>query len=233
MSDETRLPPGQHEIEEFPRFGLPQFADRLPPEPDGVALELRGEVGETLTVSGDELAALPRVEQVSDFHCVTTWTRRALSWSGFRFSDVYERIVVPRARPRPEASLVVLRCRDGYRVSLPLEDLLAPDVLLADRLGGAPLTLEHGAPLRLVAPAHYGYKSAKHLCGLEVWRDGGRFRAPSLLPFMIHPRARVALEERGAGVPGWLLRLLYRPMIRPVRWLFRRGAERSRAGRGG
>jgi DMSO/TMAO reductase YedYZ molybdopterin-dependent catalytic subunit len=48
-----------------------------------------------------------------------------------------------------------------------LSDLLAAEVLLADILDGLPLSMEHGAPLRLVAPAHYGYKSVKHLSGIE------------------------------------------------------------------
>lgn len=222
----SKLPPGQRELKEFPRFGLPQFAHRLPEETRRIALEIEGDLEERLTIS-EELLALPRVEQTSDFHCVTTWTRRALTWSGFRFSDLYERIVVPRARPREDASLVVLRGQDGYAASLPLADLLADGVLLADRLDGAPLPVEHGAPLRLVAPAHYGYKSAKHLCRIGLWRDDRHFRSPSLLRFMIHPRARVALEERGSGVPGWMLRLLYRPMVRPLIWSFRRGMKRG------
>lgn len=162
------------------------------------------------------------MEQTSDFHCVTTWTRRSLRWSGFRFSELYERIVVPLARPRPDARFVILR-QDGYASSLPLEDLLADNVVFADTLDGEPLSIEHGAPLRLVAPAHYGYKNAKHVSGVEFWRDD-RYRYPAFR-FMVHPRARVALEERGRGVPGWLLRRLYRPLVRPTIRQFRRALE--------
>ncbi|MBC7984424.1 MAG: molybdopterin-dependent oxidoreductase, partial [Candidatus Obscuribacterales bacterium] len=86
------------------------------------------------------------------------------------------------------------------------------DVLLADTLNDAPLSIEHGAPLRLVAPAHYGYKNVKHLSQIEFWRDRGDYR-PSALRFMDHPRARVAFEERGQIFPGWFLRYLYRPLI--------------------
>lgn len=228
MGDGTKLPPGQYELDRLPRFGLPQFADRIPEETRRVSLEIRGDVGQAITIS-DELTGLPRVDQVSDFHCVTTWTRRAVRWSGFRFRDFYERLVVPGARPEPDASFVVLRAQDGYRTSLPLEDLLADTVLLADRLDGEPLTVEHGAPLRLVAPAHYAYKSAKHLRAVEFWRDERHFRSPSSFRFMIHARARVALEERGTGVPGWLLRYLYRPMVRPLMWSFHRAMRRHAA----
>jgi DMSO/TMAO reductase YedYZ molybdopterin-dependent catalytic subunit len=170
---------------------------------------------------------IARVEQCSDFHCVTTWTRRALQWSGVRFSDFYQQIVVPLARPAPDAAFVVLRGQDGARTSLPLEDLLAPDVLLADRLNGQPLPIEHGAPLRLVAPAHYGYKSVKHLNRIEFWRSSASYR-PFGLHFMVHPRARVAQEERGQWVPGWLLRYLYRPLIRPTVSRFERAMQKHR-----
>jgi DMSO/TMAO reductase YedYZ molybdopterin-dependent catalytic subunit len=219
-----QLPPGQHAIATLPRFGLAKFAERLPRDIDAIAFDVAGDVANPLRV-GEELGALPRVEHVSDFHCVTTWSVRSLRWSGVRFVDFHERIVVPRAQPLPDASFVVLCCRDGYRVSLPLADLLAADVLLADSLDGAPLPLAHGAPIRLVAPAHYGYKNAKHLCRIEYWRDASRYR-PAAFRFMDHPRARVALEERGRGVPGWLLRYVYRPLIAPTIRRFRRALER-------
>lgn len=222
---EMRLPPGQYELDRFPRFGLSQFAGRFPNETRQVELKITGDVDESVIVS-DELRHLPRVNQTSDFHCVTTWSRRSLLWSGVRFSDFYERIVIPRARPQGDALFVVCRCQDGYASSLPLADLLADSVLLADRLNDAPLPIEHGAPLRLVAPAHYGYKNPKHVCAIEFWRDDRRYRPPTPFRFMNHPRARVAFEERGRGVPGWVLRYLYRPLVRPGIWQFQHALER-------
>ena len=226
MSDTTALPPGQYELDQFPRFGLTRFAARFPRETTRIQLSISGDVAEPITVS-EELRDLPRVCQTSDFHCVTTWSRRALRWSGFRFTDFYERIVVPGARPLPEAAHAILRCLDGYTTILPLEDLLQDTVLLADTLDGEPLPLEHGAPLRLVAPAHYGYKNAKHLSAVEFWRDDRKYR-PAAFRFMVHPRGRVALEERGTGVPGRILRYLYRPLVRPTISVFRRALDRHR-----
>lgn len=217
------LPPGQREIESFPRFGLTPFAVRFPTEIERARIRITGDVEAAVEVS-EELALIGRVEQCSDFHCVTTWTRRSLQWSGIRFSDFYQQIVMPLARPSPGATFVVLRGQDGARTSLPLEDLLAPDVLLADRLNGQPLPIEHGAPLRLVAPAHYGYKSVKHLNRIEFWLSGVNYR-PFGPRFMVHPRARVAQEERGQWVPGWLLRYLYRPLIRPTASRFERAMQ--------
>lgn len=207
----TRLPPGQRETSAFPRFGLAQFARRFPKEPSRPEIWLAGDVEHELSVP-DALQGLPRVEQVSDFHCVTTWSRRSLRWGGVRFVDFFEQIVVPRAQPLQDTTFLIFRGQDGARSSMLLEDLLVPDVLLADTLDGIPLTVEHGAPLRLVAPAQYGYKSVKHLSRIEFRRDYQAYR-PSAFRFMDHPRARVALEERGRWVPGWLLRHLYRPLV--------------------
>jgi DMSO/TMAO reductase YedYZ molybdopterin-dependent catalytic subunit len=226
----TALPPGQFELDEFPRFGLSRFASRFPRETRQIRLTLMGDDFEAFTVSS-ALRDLPRIHQTSDFHCVTTWTRRAQRWSGFRFSDFFERVVVPRARPQPEATFVVRRCQDGYATSLPLADLLADSVLLADTLNDEPLTIAHGAPVRLVAPAHYGYKNAKHVSGIEFWRDGRQRYRSAALRFMIHPRARVALEERGRGVPGWILRYLYRPLVGPTARQFRRALDAHVHGR--
>jgi len=86
---------------------------------------------------------LPRTKQVSDLHCVTTWSKCGLEWSGVRFRDFYERLVVPEVRPEADARLVVFRGQDGNCASLPLEDLLGDDVLLADTLDGQPLSIAH------------------------------------------------------------------------------------------
>ena len=208
------LPPGQRELTHFPRFGLSQFAHRFPSSPSSTCLQICGEVERPIELT-DPLDGLPRVEQISDFHCVTTWSRRGLRWSGVRFSDFHAAVILPQSKPAAAAEYLYLRGQDGARTCVLLEDLLEADVLLADRLDGEPLALAHGAPLRLVAPSQYGYKSVKHLCRIEFRLDQNGFR-PAAFAFMDHLRARVALEERGRGVPGWLLRYLYRPLIGPT-----------------
>ena len=150
---------------------------------------------------GTPLERVARVEQCSDFHCVTTWTRRALHWRGVRFAGFYQQVVVPLAAPSPELTFVVLRGQDGARTCLPLDDLLAPDVLLADRLDVEPLSIEHGAPLRLVAAAHYGYKSVKHLNRIELWGGSANYR-PYGLRFMVYPRAGSPSKSAVSGCPA-------------------------------
>lgn len=219
------LPPGQRARRDFPRFGLPAFARRWPQVPTSWGLRVDGDVAEPFTVDARELATLPRRTQTSDLHCVTTWSKLRLGWSGVCFSDFYEQVVIPRARPRAGCAYIVLRGLDGYRTSLHLTDVLAPDVLLADRLDDAPLTLEHGAPVRLVAPAHYGYKSVKHLTAIELRQTG----VPGSAGRKEHPRGRVDLEERGQGFPGWAYRLLWRAVLPSYGRWFERQSRRGRA----
>jgi DMSO/TMAO reductase YedYZ molybdopterin-dependent catalytic subunit len=214
------LPAGQRACGEFARFGLPRFAARWPDAAPGI-LRVTGAVDQPLELLTAGLAALPRREQTADLHCVTTWTAVGLRWEGVLFGDFYERVVVPRARPHLGCSHAVLTGLDGYRTSLPLEDLLAPGVLLADQLDGQPLPAEHGAPLRLVAPRHYGYKSVKHLTGIALRREP----VPGLAGWKEHPRGRVALEERGQVLPGWAYRWLLRAVLPAyARWFRRRSA---------
>ncbi len=223
----TELPPGQSAREDFPRFGLLQYAYRFPGATGRVRLHISGEALDTEELD-DPLAGLPRVAQISDFHCVTTWSHRALRWTGVRFADFYDRRVTPRLAPGSRVKTVVLRGQDGYRTTLPLEDLLAADVLLADSLDGKPLGIEHGAPLRVVAPAHYGYKSVKHVSRME-FRAGMPKVKPAALAFMDHPRARVEFEERGRWLPAWLLRRVYRLLIGPIVSHFARAMARHAA----
>lgn len=221
------LPRGQQAVEVFHRFGLTHFASRFPGDAMAPSLEITGRVANVMRLP-DALHGLSRVEQVRDFHCVTTWSVRALRWEGVRFADFFSHVLRPQAQPHDGATLVAVRGQDGARTALPLEDLLAPDVLLADRLNGGPLSVDHGAPLRLVAPAHYGYKSVKHLCRIEFRFPSEGYRV-SGFRFMDHPRARVAMEERGRVLPGWLLRYLYRPLIPATVAVFAKDSHKRRA----
>jgi DMSO/TMAO reductase YedYZ molybdopterin-dependent catalytic subunit len=210
----SALPPGQQLIAEFPRFGVVSFAQRGLRN-EGVRLQVSGPLTRALLLTATEFARLRRVTVTADFHCAAGWSYRAVRWSGFRFRDVWDAFIKPNLTATDEPGFAILRCEDGYRTALPVADLLVPDVLIVDRLNDQPLTVEHGAPIRLVAPAHYGYKSAKHLVGIELRRDDMGYR-PLLPRLLDHPRARVALEERGQLLPGWVLRYAFRPFVQPI-----------------
>ncbi len=216
----NRLPHGQRASEGFPRFGA---ATRRPPQlPTALELRITGIVEEPGVITLDELQALPRREQVCDLHCVTTWSKQGLHWGGWRLADLYNQVIVPRFRPRPEALYLVLFGLDGYCCSLLLEDALQADVLIADTLDGEPLSRVHGAPLRVVSPHQYAYKSLKHLSGI------GLRAQPIGLPLGLeHLRGRVAHQERHAMLPAWLVRLPYRALICPTAYFQRRGLTSS------
>lgn len=220
------LPPGQRKIDHFPRYGLFQYANRIERETAPLELRLEGDVRQPITLDSSFLETLPRVSENSDMHCITTWTKRDIHWSGIRFKDFFEQIVLPQVVPDKDIQFVVFYARDEYRTYFVLKDILASDVLLADKLDSAPLTWEHGAPLRLVAPAHYGFRSAKHLQRIEFCRTLNHYRSPGM-HWTEDRRARVAFEERGRFLPGWLYRYLFRAVIPAVLWWYRRAEKRS------
>lgn len=199
------LPPGQKESDIFPRFGLPQYANRFPTELEKIEFTIGGDL-EEFEIE-DQLDSLPRVDQVSDFHCVTTWSKLNLNWSGYRFKDFYTNLILPKVSS--EITFVIFRAQDGYKTSLPLVDLMQENVLLADQLDNQPLSLEHGAPIRILAPNHYGYKNLKHLKRIEFYGEK-KILKQGLVSFMDHPRARVAFEERASKGPGIFFRFLYK-----------------------
>lgn len=148
---------------------------------------------------------------------MTTWTAPALRWEGVPFAAIHERLAADVGIPG-RARWVVFIGLDGFRCCLRLDDALAADVLIADRLDGRALTPEFGAPARLIAPAHYGYKSVRHLCGIEYlpYYEAG----PS--GWKAHPRGRVAREERSRFLPGPAWRFVWRAALPWVRRLYTR-----------
>ena len=216
-----KLPPGQRRSNDFPRFGLGGRPPRVPAVPK---IEFRGALDEPVTLPVPELAGMPRRELTADFHCVSGWTAIDLHWEGVAFADLYDAVLRPRLAPDPAVTHVVLEGLDGYRSVAWLEDLLDPDVLVADRLDGRPLDSDHGAPARLVSPAQYGYVSTKHLARIELHTSEPRVRYhPSwrshlgLQLVKPHPRARVWREERHRYLPSRLVRPVYHRLIRLIR----------------
>jgi DMSO/TMAO reductase YedYZ molybdopterin-dependent catalytic subunit len=220
-----QLPEGQRALADFPRFGLPRRLARRISVPSEPSLRIGGEVELACELHVAELASVPRRDQVSDFHCVFTWSRLGLRWGGWALRDVYEQLLVPRAQPAGSVRYMKFIGADGFYASLALDFALADGVLLADALDGEPLLLAHGAPLRIVAPAHYGYKSVKHLRAIELHsRYPSPFRGGGGL--VAHRDALVAREQRGQLWSGSMYRRLYtvgRPAgLRAARWLTRR-----------
>jgi DMSO/TMAO reductase YedYZ molybdopterin-dependent catalytic subunit len=122
-------------------------------------LSVDGLVGNKLTLSYDDLRALPSAHQISTFHCVTGWTVKNVHWRGVRLETIFE-----HAQPHPSAhALQFVSAENPYLDYLTKQQALLPDVMLAYEMDGKPLSREHGAPLRLVIPEMYGYKGVKWL----------------------------------------------------------------------
>ncbi|MEV4489579.1 molybdopterin-dependent oxidoreductase [Micromonospora coxensis] len=199
------LPPGQS-VAPLRRFGLPWFAGRVPAPPVAPVITVGGAVRRPTQVPVAELMALgPRRDLVADLHCVTTWTATDLRWGGTPFALVHLHLA-DLVHPHPRARWIAVTGLDGYRACLRLDDALADDVLLADTFDGAPLTGPVGAPVRLVAPRQYGYKSVRHVCAIDYLLDyeGGS------AGWLGHPRARVGREERSRFLPGRVWRPIWR-----------------------
>ncbi len=227
------LPPGQRAISSFPRYGA-HFARPDPPVPARPLIEVAGATIATVKLDAAALQSLPRVDLTAGFHCVAGWTARGLHWEGVRLRDIYETVLAREPAAARAISHIRAVGRDGWRAVLVLEDALADDVLIADRLDGAPLPIEHGGPFRLVSASQYGYKSVKHLCRMEL-HAGEPSDAPARLlnriqlkAVAMHPRARVLHEERSRALPSWSVRWISRVIHPPGYILGYLGALRTR-----
>jgi DMSO/TMAO reductase YedYZ molybdopterin-dependent catalytic subunit len=158
-----RVPAGQYLTEKFPVLTVgpnPRF------DLESWDLTVFGEVDRELRLSWDELLALPQRDIVTDIHCVTRWSKLDTAWRGVAVSDLLE-----RAGVRPAGTHVMAYSDGGYTTNIPLATLYDDGVLVAHTYAGQPLEPDHGAPLRLLVPKRYFWKSAKFLRKLEVMSE--------------------------------------------------------------
>lgn len=167
--DDTRLPPGQALTRKFPVVG-----ERLPAaEALDLAtwrLEIAGRVERPRSLSWSDYQQLPHRERVADIHCVTGWSRFDSRWTGIPLAEV-----LAPAAPLDDARFVRFEAHSprAHDTSLPL-DLALADTWLVHAVDGAPLTIEHGFPLRTVTPSRYFYKSLKWLRRIELLAEDRR-----------------------------------------------------------
>jgi DMSO/TMAO reductase YedYZ molybdopterin-dependent catalytic subunit len=165
-----KLPVGQHEVRNWPVLDLGD----VPLITHGEwRLELGGRCENPLTLDWGAFMALPQVEDVSDFHCVTTWSRMDNRWGGVRFRTIAELAV-----PAPDARYVLCTGYDHmpgtripYTVNLPLARAVEEDVLLVNTWEGQPLPREHGGPCRMITPKLYAWKGAKWIRRIDFLGD--------------------------------------------------------------
>jgi DMSO/TMAO reductase YedYZ molybdopterin-dependent catalytic subunit len=158
--DPARLPPGQYFTEKWPVLHAGEV-----PEIDLATwtLEITGEVEQPITLSYDELKALPAREVTTDIHCVTRWSRFDAHFKGVHWSELAK-----LARPKPTANFAVAHAEHGFTANVPVAALEDENALVVYEADGEPLTPDHGWPVRLVIPTKYFWKSAKWLRGIEL-----------------------------------------------------------------
>lgn len=132
------------------------WSNPIPPiDPASWQLRIEGLVEKPVTLDLASLRKLPAETQSTRMKCVQCWSARA-TWGGFRFGHLLE-----MAKPLAKAKAVRIDCADKWYESYFIKDLLNPRLMFVLDMAGKPLSEDHGAPLRLVDPARYGYKSAK------------------------------------------------------------------------
>jgi DMSO/TMAO reductase YedYZ molybdopterin-dependent catalytic subunit len=147
------------------RFRIYTITDSFPEISDShYRLEVNGLVDRPLVLTLDDLRAMPKTRLVKDFQCVTGWRVPDVHWEGVRLSEVLD-----AAGVKVGARALAFESYDGLDTeSLTLDQARRPDVIVAYRMLGAPITTEHGGPVRLYVAPMYGYKSLKWLSAIRV-----------------------------------------------------------------
>ncbi len=173
-TDGTSFPTRTMERDDFsfdPDTGMLRLKGESPRE---YRLTIDGLVEIPVHLSYRRLRELPLVRQVSDFHCVEGWTVPDVKWTGIRFTDLLTLV-----KPSTNAGYVTFHSlgktisapsgQGHYVEGFPLSDLLDPkqEILLALDMDDEPLSMDRGAPLRVIAPYRQAYKSIKFVYRVE------------------------------------------------------------------
>ncbi len=153
------LPIGQTESRKWPVLDLGIHPEISPSE---WRLKVYGACEVESELDWARFMELEQIEDVSDFHCVTTWSKLGIRWVGVRFLDIAALV-----EPHDDATHVFIHASDGYTTNLSLEEALKPDVLLVTQADGEPLSREHGGPVRMITPQLYAWKGAKWISAIE------------------------------------------------------------------
>ncbi|ORX04482.1 oxidoreductase [Mycobacterium triplex] len=134
------------------------------------ALCIEGLVENPVSLSYDELRALPKHDQITQHYCIQGWSGVA-KWGGVRMSDILDVV-----RPLPSARWVVFYsfaygaggpAEGRYYDCHKIEHMCEPTAMLAYEMNGQPLTETHGAPLRLRNERELGFKQVKWIEAIE------------------------------------------------------------------
>jgi sulfoxide reductase catalytic subunit YedY len=158
-------------------FRLMWYNPVAPIDAAGYQLKIRGLVEKSQAFSLAQLRRLPQETQNTRMKCVQCWSSRT-TWGGFRFAHLVEAV-----KPLRTAKAVRIDCADKWYEYFSIDELMSPRVLMVLDMAGKPLANRHGAPLRLIDPARYGYKSAKLITSIEFVAEGKGSMACDIGPY--------------------------------------------------
>lgn len=130
-------------------------------------LRVDGLVNRPLDLSLDQLRRLPNRTQITRHDCVEGWSAIG-KWHGPLLGTILK-----AADVRSTARYIIFHCADfiigkSYYESVDMFDAFHPQTILAWAMNDAPLTVAHGAPIRLRAERLLGYKQAKYVMRVEA-----------------------------------------------------------------
>lgn len=158
--DPERIPPGQHLTPGFPVLHV----GSAPSDTDDWSITVAGHVHDRIRIPLVDLRSHDAAVDITrDFHCVTTWSRLDVTWTGMPVAPLLE-----QAGPKESATHALVYGHPAYSTNLALDDLTADGVLLAWAVDGMDLPVAHGGPLRLVVPHLYGWKSVKWVTEIRL-----------------------------------------------------------------
>lgn len=128
-------------------------------------LKIDGAVGDELNLSYDELLAMPAVTKKIRISCVSGWSS-VPTWSGPLVRDVLQ-----KAGADPGARTVYFNSVSGYSLGWHRNRLSGGSAILATHVNGAPLSDNHGFPVRLIAPGYPGQDMVKQIDHIFVGKD--------------------------------------------------------------
>jgi DMSO/TMAO reductase YedYZ molybdopterin-dependent catalytic subunit len=158
--DPARLPPGQYYTDKWPVLHAGDVPDV---ELATWTLAVTGEVEEPLSLTYEQLTALPATDVTTDIHCVTRWSRFDAQFKGVHWNELAK-----LCRPKPSARFAIAHAEQGFTANVPLAAIEDEHALVVYEADGGPLTPDHGWPVRLFVPSKYFWKSAKWLTGIEL-----------------------------------------------------------------
>jgi len=145
-------------------FQLYTVTNGFPAPPPNYRLQVTGLVRRPLSLSVADLEAMAPTALVKPFQCVTGWRVPNVHWEGVRLADILDSAGVAEG-----GKALLFRSFDGvYTESLTLAQARLPDVIVAYRMLGGPISRAHGGPVRLYVAPMYGYKSLKWLSEISV-----------------------------------------------------------------